>query len=109
MAENTNTIFTIEDPAGDDCGPCYYSYPSHEVFHPYKGLFDITKMMIIDNNNTYRFKLYFSNITDPWSSQYGFSMPLVEIYIDNGKDGCRELFKEGANVRLDPEHPWNNL
>ncbi len=109
IAEDKNAIFTIEDPAADDCGPCYYNYPTDEVFHPYEGLFDIRKMTIIDNNDKYLFKLYFTEVTDPWESKYGFSMPLIELYIDNEKGGCKELFKDGANIKLDPNHPWNRL
>jgi carbohydrate-binding DOMON domain-containing protein len=51
----------------------------------------------------------FSKLTDPWESKYGFSLPLIEMYIDNKEGGRTELFQKGANVKLDPENPWDRL
>ncbi len=109
QAGDGNIIFSIEDPVEDDCGPCYYNYPTNKVFAPYKGLFDIKRFTVVDNNDNYLFQFHFTKITDPWDSKYGFSMPLIELYIDNAEDGCKDLFKNGANIKLAPGHPWNKL
>jgi len=109
QAGDGNVIFSIEDPVEDDCGPCYYNYPTNKVFAPYRDLFDIKRFTVVDSNDNYLFKFHFTKITDPWDSNYGFSMPLIELYIDNAEGGCKDLFKEGANIKLASGHPWNKL
>jgi len=102
-------IFSIEDPLRDDFGPGTYYYPGNETFEPYYGLFDIIKFELVALKDYYLFKLYFDSLNDPWASKYGFSLPLIEIYIDNAKGGSTEVFREGANVSFDPRHPWDKL
>ncbi len=107
-AAEGNMIFTIEDPVNDDYGPGTYSYPTHEIFQG-DGLFDITNFSIYDEDSDYLLSFEFSRLTDPWQSKFNFSLPLIQLYIDNQKGGSTQLFKEGANVKLDPGHPWNVL
>ncbi len=109
QADGGNIIFSVDDPAGDDCGPCYYNYPTNKIFSPFSGLYDIRNFSLIDDNENYIYEFHFTEITDPWNSRFGFSMPLIELYIDNDSGGSTKLFEEGANIRLDPEHPWNKL
>lgn len=99
-------IFTIEDPAGDDFGPGTYEYPTHNIFYE-KGIFDILKFSIFDNDSKYVLSFKFNKLIDPWESKFGFSMPLLQLYIDNKEGGISELFREGANVRLSQKYPWD--
>ncbi|MFW5985924.1 MAG: glucodextranase DOMON-like domain-containing protein [Halanaerobiales bacterium] len=107
--EGSKLLYEATDPAGDDFGPGSYSYPTHQVFNPHQGLFDLTYFSIESRGNSYIFTFTLGVLTDPWDSHYGFSMPLIQIYIDNERGGSTELFREGANVRLQEEHPWNKL
>lgn len=107
FAEN-GIIIELEDTANDDYGPGNYQYPNNEVFEE-KGLFDITSFSITDKDQEYLFEVGFNNLTDPWNSKYGFSHPLIEIYIDNVEGGSKELLKKGANVKLDDNYPWDIL
>ncbi len=102
-------IYSTTDPAGDDYGPGTYEYPENKVFKPYQGLFDITGFKIKEEDENYIFIFDFGKITDPWDSKFGFSLPLLELYIDNEAGGEDSLFQEGANIRLDHDHPWNKL
>jgi len=102
-------ILSIIDPAGDDCGPGNYTYPQADVFQKGKGFFDITAFNIIEETSKYEFQLKFNELIDVWNSTFGFSLPLIEIYIDNEKDGSSELFSKGANVKLNPAYCWNKL
>lgn len=104
-----NLIFSRIDPAGDDYGPGIYQYPQHEVFQRGEGLFDIIHFKIYEENSYYEFQFQFTNLIDVWNSRYGFSMPLIEVYIDNEKGGSIALFEEGANVKLNPKFPWDKL
>lgn len=103
-----NLIFTRIDPAFDDYGPGNYIYPQHEIFNG-EGLFDITEVSLYDNEKFYEFNFQFTKLNDVWNSRFGFSLPLIQIYIDNEKGGSDQLFEPGAQVRLNPEHPWNKL
>lgn len=95
------------DPVGDELSPGL-TYPTHEHFTPYKGLFDLTEFSVIDQDaHYYRFHFKFVALPNPWRSPHGFSHPLIQIYIDNVKGGSTELFRRGAGVRLDPEAPWD--
>ncbi|MFW6305762.1 MAG: glucodextranase DOMON-like domain-containing protein [Bacillota bacterium] len=118
-------LLEVEDPVGDDYGPGTYKYPTNEIFQE-EGLFDITSFSIIDLGEKYEFKFSFHKLTDPWKSKYGFSLPLIQIYIGNNyknnlqnqnKDkthaikisSSTELFKKGANIKLSPDYPWTRM
>lgn len=104
-----NLIFFRVDPAGDDYGPGYYLYPQHEVFQKGEGLFDIVEFKIYEKNSQYEFQFEFTKLVDVWNSRFGFSHPMIQIYIDNEKGGSIALFEEGARVKLNPEYPWDKL
>lgn len=101
-------LFQISEPVGDDYGPGTYRYPSNKVFEE-TGLFDITNLVIKEKKDKYFFEMEFKKIIDPWKSKYGFSLPLIEIYIDNKPGGLNKLIREGANVELNPDNHWNVL
>ncbi|ACL70352.1 glucodextranase DOMON-like domain-containing protein [Halothermothrix orenii] len=100
-------LYEITDPAGDDYGPGNYRYPTNGDFHPFEGLFDITRFRITEKGDYYFFDFKFSKITNPWQSENGFSLPLIELYIDNQQGGDVKLFEPGANVELCPDYPWD--
>jgi carbohydrate-binding DOMON domain-containing protein len=102
-------IFAITDPVGDDNGPGTYQYPTNEVFRSDQGLFDLTGFSIKNDGEDYLLRFSFAELTDPWKGKFGFSLPLIQVYIDNLEGGSIELFREGANVRLDSRHPWDKL
>ncbi|MGM0502878.1 MAG: glucodextranase DOMON-like domain-containing protein, partial [Bacillota bacterium] len=33
----------------------------------------------------------------------------IQVYIDNAEGGSRKTFKQGANVKFEKQHPWNQL
>ncbi|GEM_PF-284026 len=102
-------IAEFSDPSGDDHGPGFYEYPNHSVFSPQEELLDLLSFYLerIADGEYYRFIFEFARITDPWDSKYGFSHPLIHLYIDSEEGGSDELFRSGANVSLQEEHPWN--
>lgn len=108
-AEEDQVFFSITDPTGDDYGPGTYKYPTNEVFRFHKGLFDITGFSVKRDGEDYLLRFSLKKLTNPWKGKFGFSLPLIQLYIDNQEGGSTELFKEGANVRLDPRYPWDRL
>lgn len=101
-----NYILEIDDPLSDDFGPGNYEYPTDDAFNE-EGLFDIKSFSIKTVGEKYRLSFAFSKLNDPWGSKFGFSLPLIELYIGKKEEGITDLYREGANVRLDPDYPWN--
>ncbi|SIQ61823.1 glucodextranase DOMON-like domain-containing protein [Halanaerobium kushneri] len=108
-AENYNVIFNHLDAAGDDYGPGNYLYPQNHIFQNKGNLFDLQSMTIFESKSEYKIRFSFSNLTDPWGAKYGFSLPLLEIYIDNNSTGSNQLFHSGAGVSFDPDFNWNKF
>lgn len=106
-AEDYKVIFNHLDGIGDDYGPGSYQYPQNHIFQNKKGLFDLKALTIFENEKNYKFRFSFVKLTDPWGSEYGFSLPLVEIYLDNQAGGSNELFEKGANISFKEDFSWN--
>ncbi len=100
-------IFIHEDEIGDDYGPGNYVYPLHPHFHPHEGLFDLHKFRVRAGEEIYYFDFTFGKLTDPWESFFGFTHPLVHLYIDNSEGGSTEPVKPVLEVEMSPEFPWN--
>ncbi|MBM7557754.1 glucodextranase DOMON-like domain-containing protein [Halanaerobacter jeridensis] len=108
MAESKK-IFEMNDPLGDDYGAGTYIYPQHQQFKDYQGLFDLSFFKVMANEKQYIFYFKFKQVTNPWHAPYGFSHQLIQVYIDNSDGGSKEVFKQGANVKFEKQHPWNQL
>ncbi|WP_018247923.1 glucodextranase DOMON-like domain-containing protein [Orenia marismortui] len=105
----SNIIFQMNDPVGDEYGPGTYTYPKNEQFSPYEGLFDLTYFKVDSSNENYNLYFKFIELVNPWHAKYGFSHQLVQVYISNSDEGKLETFKKGANIRFEERNPWNKL
>lgn len=103
----TEYIFYWEDSVGDDHGPGHYTYPTHKHFAPYEGLWDLQLFRVIKGIDEYIFCFTFGTLTDPWDSFFGFSHPLIHVYIDNAEGGELKPLEPLDKMRMDPRAPWN--
>ena len=108
-AESSKVIFNHLDGIGDDYGPGGYSYPQNKIFQDKGHLFDIKSLTIFENKSEFIFRFSFSHLTDPWGAEFSFSLPLIELYIDNDLGGSNQLFQKGANVRFQSDFYWNKF
>jgi len=108
-AENHKVLFNHLDGIGDDYGPGDYYYPQNHIFQNKGNLFDLKAMTIFESEREYKFRFSFSNLTDPWGAKYGFSLPLIEIYIDSQAGGSNQLFHSGANVSFSNDFYWDKF
>ena len=108
-AEEQRVVFNHLDGKGDDYGPGYYSYPQNHIFQNKGHLFDLKAITIFELENEYKFRFSFSDLTDPWGAEYDFSLPLLELYIDNQAGGSNQLFEKGANVTFKKDFYWNKF
>ncbi len=104
-----DVIYNYRDAGKDDFGPGTYQYPQNEIFQNKGNLFDIRVFTILESDNEYLFKFKFSNLTDPWNAKYGFSLPLLELYIDNDQGGNSTPFYKGANISFEEDFSWNKF
>jgi len=101
----------VKDPEGDDHGPGSYTYPTDSVFKP--GVFDLLRFRLLEENDWYVMEFQFKNLGgNPWNAPNGFSLQIIEVYLDFKKGGNTSAIKmfsngPGSNVRLDPNHPWD--
>lgn len=102
-------IFNHLDEQQDDFGPGSYHYPLNDIFQNKGHLFDIKSFTIYEAEEKYMFSFAFNQLTDPWEAKYGFSLPLLELYIDNQDGGSSELFHSGANVTFPDDFKWNKF
>lgn len=99
-------VLDMEDPAGDDCGPGAYVYPTHKAF--VRGLFDLTRFRVSYDPEYVYFDATFQEITNPWNAPEGFSHQLVNIYIDSERAAGRtDTLREGARVSFHKKHGWD--
>ena len=100
-------IASFVDPEGDEHGPGSYTYPKDPAFKPYHGLFDLLKVNVLENEDSFVFQFYFAEMTNPWGAPKGFSHQLINIYLDTKEGGRTDTYREGARVQFDPNHPWD--
>nr|ACJ03924.1 pullulanase [Thermococcus sp. HJ21] len=104
-------IADIADPEGDDHGPGTYTYPTNDVFKP--GVFDLLRFRMLEQTDSYVMEFYFKDLGgNPWNAPNGFSLQIIEVYLDfkdGGNSTAIKMFPDGpgANVNLDPDHPWD--
>ncbi len=101
------TLFIWEDELDDDFGAGFYLYPTHPHFRPEKGLWDITCFKVKKDGERYYFHFTFQNLTDPWSGFFGFSHPLIHLYIDNEVGGELKALAPLKDIEMDGNSLWN--
>ncbi len=108
-AESSKVIFNHLDGIGDDYGPGSYSYPQNQIFQDQGHLFDIKSLTIFENKSEFIFRFSFSKLIDSWGAEFSFSLPLIELYIDNDLGGSNQLFQKGANIRFQSDFYWDKF
>lgn len=95
------------DPVGDDNGPGNYTYPTDPVYVP--GSFDITKVDVEDAGDNVIFKVSVNApISNPWGMASGFSVQMVEIYVDTDHKAGSGFTKTmaGIDVLFGADEGW---
>ncbi len=73
---NGTILYDKSDTAGDE----KYQYPQHPFF--IKGILDITRFSLSEDNENYYFRLNFGKLVNPnWHAEYGFQLTFAGIYL----------------------------
>lgn len=82
-AQGAGVLFEMEDPTDDDHGLGDLMYPENSEFVP--GVFDLTYFAVKDDGTNIVFELAFKTLGgNPYSAPNGFSLQLIEIYVNDG-------------------------
>jgi len=102
-------LASFDDPRGDDHGPGSYTYPTDPVFHQEPGIFDLLNYSIYDDGKNWLLVFEFTSLPNPWNAPFGFSHPLINVYLDTAPGGAIEAADGGdaMQVRLSEAHPWD--
>jgi len=98
-------ISSIYNPAPSN-GPGYYTYPELSSDYP-AGSVHIEWMNVSVYGNMVRFSFRFKNLSNPFDGPYGFSQPIIDIYIhtSNYSAGSTALLP-GVNGVTSPAFAW---
>ncbi|MCP4726345.1 MAG: hypothetical protein GY863_14975, partial [bacterium] len=94
VPENSDLIFSMTDPTGDDNGDGDYTYPN-ERFR--EGVFDLRKFEVLKDEINVYFRILFADMTEPvtYGSGGELFMPGAVIAINKGGNEDRPLRKYG--------------
>lgn len=98
------SLLTLQDPLGDAFGNGSLLPPTDIVFRT-PGVFDAQLLEVLDTP-TFSLRLTMGRLNNPWDLPYGFSLPIIEFYLDTGAEGERELLP-GSGMSLPSGATWN--
>jgi hypothetical protein len=98
-------LLSVTDPSGDAIGGGDLRYPSHEVFRV-PGTLDVQALTVHDTEG-FSFSLKMAQLTDPWDLPFGFSLPIIELYLDARFEGGSPELLPGSGMHLPEGVRWH--
>lgn len=99
-------IISFIDPVGDIHGPGNYRHP--ELIEDFKGSLDLRKIVVDEKYGERVITVEFSALDNPYSAPFGFSLPIIDIYVDiNKRPGLgRTALLDGRKAYTVSEDAW---
>jgi len=98
------SLLTLHDPVGDAFGNGSLLPPTDVVFRT-PGVFDAQLLEVLEATN-FSLRLTMGRLNNPWNLPHGFSLPIIEFYLDTDAEGEHELLP-GSGMSLPPGVTWN--
>ncbi|MEZ4632039.1 MAG: glucodextranase DOMON-like domain-containing protein [Deinococcales bacterium] len=98
------TLISIQDPSGDTVGAGDLNPPTTAIFRNMDA-FDALAFSV-EKASTFGFDLKLADVSNPWQLAYGFSLPIIEVYVKLGPGESRENLLTGSGMRLEGGS-WN--
>ncbi len=96
-----STLYSFNDPLGDDDGPGNYTYPLNNVFQP--GVFDLRGFTIYRMNDYFYMNITLNNLGDnPWNAPNGFCLQYIQVYILPAGENEASNYSYGLNTMIYP-------
>ncbi len=96
-------LLTLSDPGGD-LGDGTVRLPTAAVGRP-NGALDVTQLELY-NSEALTFSLSFGSLANPFELKYGFTFPIIEIYIDDQSGTGNTTLLPGSGMRLPGGATW---
>ncbi|MGA8536599.1 MAG: glucodextranase DOMON-like domain-containing protein [Thermoplasmata archaeon] len=101
-------ISTIHNTAPSD-GPGDYTYPTEAIagvpdYPP--GSVDMQWVNVSDNNYIVQFNITFGNLSNVFNGPYGFTQPIIDIYIHEPGASGKTASLPGVNINLSKDSAW---
>lgn len=101
-------LLNVTDPSHDVTSP--EIIPTvHVLGNPDTAVFDVEKLEILEGD-TFSFALDMRALDNPWDLPYGFSFPIIEVYLNNhasdANDDIKGALLEGSGMRLADDEAW---
>jgi hypothetical protein len=96
-------LLTFTDPPAD-LGNGTVRQPTAAVGRP-NGALDVTQFELYDTEAV-TFSLTFTSLANPFKLRYGFSFPVIEIYIDDQSGAGSAVLLPGSGMRLPTGATW---
>lgn len=102
-----DSLFRLEDPAGDDVGSGTYTYPRNAVFTP--GSFDLLSVEATDGGEDVLFAIELgADLVDPWNgSPVGYDLQNIDIYVDTRAEGGFTELLPGRRALVADGFAWD--
>ncbi len=100
------TLLSINDPHGD-VGINELEPPSSTVFRNLDA-FDLLGLNIPDEP-TFSFELKFKRLSNPWSLEFGFSLPIIEVYVEVPNQPTDTTILPGSGMSLPRGERWSHV
>jgi hypothetical protein len=97
-------LLSLSDPSGDAVGNGSLSPPTAVVFRSQDAL--DARALEVPKGRTFGFDLTFAHLSNPWNLPNGFSLPLIEVYLETKEPGQRALLP-GSGMHLPASAHWN--
>jgi hypothetical protein len=95
---------TVVDPVGDVVGAGSLQPPTAPVYRSLAP-FDLHRVTVRDDEQL-TLVIEMGSLANPFELPLGFSLPVIEIYLDAGSGGQTELLA-GSGMRLPSGHAWD--
>ena len=99
------TVLSVSDPAGDAVGDGSLRMPTALVFRT-QGAFDARGIEVYDRPE-FSFGVIMEALANPWDLPLGFSLPIIEVYLDAGGEEGQEELLPGSGMRLPEGRSWD--
>ena len=97
-------LLSVQDPVGDTSGNGSLLPPTAAVYRTL-GSFDVTGLEVMDSD-TLSLRISFAALSNPFELPNGFSLPIIELYIEDETQGRSEL-PAGSGLALPAGSTWH--
>jgi len=99
------TLISVIHNTAPSNGPGNYTYPTLTQDYPPNSV-QMRWVNVSVNAFIVQFNITFGNLTNPFGGAYGFTQPIIDIYIHEGSGAGNTAMLPGPNAEVAPAFAW---